>query len=125
MGTYQVAVEAEFPASHQLRMVDGRLESMHGHVWKVRAVFAGAELDEIDVLIDFVEVERRLDDAVAAFRDRHLNDLPCFARVNPSAENVARVIFESLRDTVSAPDLLREVRLTEAPNCTASYREDP
>ncbi len=121
MGQYRVTVRAHFSASHQLRMYDGQLEPMHGHQWQVEAVFAGPELDEIDVLIDFIEARKHLDDVLASFHNRHLNDLPSFGRRNPSAEHVARLIYESLQDLMPAPGLLARVTVTEAPDCLASY----
>lgn len=125
MGSYTVCVESTFAASHQLRMYDGTPEPTHAHRWRVQAVFRGEQLDAIDVLIDFVQVERHLGDILAGFDNRHLNDLPCFDQTNPSAENVARSIFESLRDVLDAPELLARVIVWEAPNCSASYGEDP
>lgn len=121
MGTYRVTVETEFAASHQLRMHDGEFEPLHGHQWRVLARFSGGGLDQIDVLIDFVKVQQCLDDIVAAFHDRHLNDLPCFGQTNPSAENVARAIYESIHDELDTPELLERVTVWEAANCSASY----
>ena len=124
MGTYRVTVEAVFSASHQLRTYEGKLEPMHGHCWRVQARFAGDRLDQIGVLIDFVEVEKRLNEVLADFRDRHLNDLARFDQINPSAENVARAIFELLRDGLDSPALLEGVTVWEAPNCAGSYVKD-
>lgn len=124
MGVYRVVVCAHFSASHQLRMYDGQLEPMHGHRWRVEALFAGPELDEIDVLIDFIQARQHLDDVLASFHNHHLNDLPCFGKCNPSAENVARQIFESLQDVLPVPGLLKRVTVTEAPDCLASYGEE-
>jgi 6-pyruvoyltetrahydropterin/6-carboxytetrahydropterin synthase len=124
MGSYRVTVEATFSASHQLRLYDGSLEPLHGHQWRVQASFAGRQLDQIDVLVDFVKIERRLDDILAAFDNRHLNDLPCFDQTNPSAENVARSIFETFRETMPELDLLERITVWEAPNCSASYGEE-
>ena len=121
MGIYRVTVETEFSASHQLRMYDGQLEPMHGHVWLVRATFAGDQLDDIDVLIDFVEVKRLCEEAVHGWHSRHLNDLPCFDQTNPTAENVARSVFESLSTQLETPELLERVAVREAPDCWASY----
>jgi len=121
VGVYQVTVEAVFPASHQLRLYDGSLEPLHVHQWRVQASLAGATLDAMGVLIDFVRVERVLDDVLAGFRDRHLNDLPCFQGGNPSTENLARCLFESLRDRLEAPELLQKVTVWETSRFAAAY----
>ncbi len=121
MDSYHVTVEEVFPASHQLYTYDGELEPLHNHQWRVQLAFAGPELDSMGVLIDFVQVQRILSDILAGFRNRHLNDLPCFEQINPSAENLARCIFESLQGELDAPDLLHRVTVWEAQNCSAGY----
>ena len=124
MGRYRVTVEGAFSASHQLKTYDGLLEPMHGHRFRVQARLVGERLDEMGVLMDFVQVEKLLNDVLTGFHDRHLNDLPDFGRVNPSAENVARAIFESLCVKLDEPRLLERVTVWEAPNCSASYSEE-
>ncbi len=124
MGRYRVTVEGAFSASHQLVTYDGLLEPMHGHRWRVEVRLVGERLDEMGVLIDFVVVEKLLNDILTGFHDRHLNDLSPFKQANPSAENVARAIFESVREKLDAPDLLERVTVWEAPNCSASYSEE-
>src|SRR6185295_13016370 len=78
-GMYEVRVHAGFSAAHQVRMYDDALEPIHGHDWKVEAVFRGPELDRIGVLIDFVAVQRALDEIVAQLHHTHLNEAPMLA----------------------------------------------
>ena len=39
--------------------------------------------------MDFHELERLLDEIITPMHNRHLNELPAFEALNPSAENVA------------------------------------
>lgn len=95
--TYEISVKTGFSASHQLRLYDGTLEPLHGHNWTVVVTVAAGKLDSIGVVMDFHVLERRLGQLIGAFHNRHLNDVIPFVRVNPSAENVAEYIADSLQ----------------------------
>src|SRR5205809_5712146 len=92
---FQITTTRHFSAAHQLRLYDGSLEPLHGHNWKVRITVAAAALDSIGVVMDFHELERLVEDVIGKMHNRHLNDLPEFSRLNPSAENVALHIAQS------------------------------
>lgn len=121
MAMYEVSVEAHFSAAHRLRLGDGSLEPPHGHDWHVTAVFAGTDLDEIGLLVDFVAAEDRLRRVVGALHHTDLNTCPAMRNLNPSAEHVARVIFEGLAADPALAGALARVRVTEAPGCAATY----
>lgn len=121
MGRYELMLEADFSAAHRLRMYDGRFEPLHGHNWHVEAHYEGRRLDRIGVVADFTELQARLRAVLAPLHDRCLNDLPIFARRNPSAENVARHIFDSLAKFAPRGVRLTRVRVWEAPGCAAAY----
>lgn len=118
---YEIRVQAGFSASHQVRMYDGKLEPLHGHDWGVEAVFRGPELDRIGVLLDFVAVEAALKEVLAGLHHAHLNEAPMLAGLNPTAEHVARRIFEELRSRLGPDAPLAGVHVREAPGCTAGY----
>ena len=86
---YEISITAEFSAAHQLRLYDGSLEPLHGHNWRVVVTVAANRLDEIGVVMDFHELERRLQHVVGRFHNQNLNDVIPFVELNPSAEKVA------------------------------------
>lgn len=86
-----------FAASHQLRLYDGSVESLHGHNWKVTVTVSAGELDEIGLVMDFHVLDRRVERILREFDNHHLNDVELFGGRNPSAENVALAIAENLR----------------------------
>lgn len=118
---YEVTVEASFTAVHRVRDARGELEPVHTHEWHVTATFAGAKLNEAGVLVDFTEAQRRLRQAVAHLDGRDLNECPVLNGGAPSAEGVARGIYDLLVKHASLCPLLRRVCVTEAPGCRASY----
>jgi 6-pyruvoyltetrahydropterin/6-carboxytetrahydropterin synthase len=95
--TFEISTTRRFSAAHQLRLYDGSLEPVHGHNWAVRVSVAADGLDAIGVVMDFHELERRVDEIVSPWHNRSLNEMPAFAELNPSAENVAVAVAGALR----------------------------
>ena len=118
---YEIAVEDTFDAAHYLRNYQGSCERLHGHTYKVQLVLRSAELDETGIAADFREVKTALREAVAALDHQCLNDLVPFAEINPSAENLARYLFDSLRPALSVS--LHRVTVWETPTTSATYFE--
>lgn len=117
---YELTTTRHFAAAHQLRLYDGSLEPLHGHNWRVQVCVAADHLDPIGVVMDFHELERLVDAVVGPMHNRHLNDLPAFAQLNPSTEHVALHIARSLE----LPPLinLQWVQVWETPENSARYR---
>jgi 6-pyruvoyltetrahydropterin/6-carboxytetrahydropterin synthase len=116
---YTVVVEARFSAAHRVRMPDGQLEPLHGHEWHVRAHFTRAGLDETGMVVDFCEAESALQTAVEPFDHCDLNEHAALAGLNPTAEIVAKHLFDRIK--ASGRGSIRRVEVTEAPGCTAIY----
>lgn len=117
---FSITVRRQFSAAHQLRLYDGSLEPLHGHNWQVQVTVSSARLDSIGVVMDFHELERLLDAILGPCHNRHLNDLPAFAQLNPSAEHVALHIAQSLR--LPSGIALDKVEVWETPENSAVYR---
>lgn len=118
---YEIRVQARFSAAHQVRLHDGQLEPLHGHDWKVEAVFRGPQLDRIGVLVDFVAAETALREVVSGLHHSNLNEAPLLSGLNPTAEHVARQVFHQLTILLGPDTPLFAVRVREAPGCTAAY----
>jgi 6-pyruvoyltetrahydropterin/6-carboxytetrahydropterin synthase len=116
---FEITIRRDFSASHQLRLYDGSLEPLHGHNWRIQATVAAEKLDAIGVVMDFHELERIVDEIVQPMHNRHLNDLPAFRIVNPSAENVALHIGRSLH--LPGHIKLQSVRVWETHDCSAKW----
>lgn len=123
---YELSVEREFCAAHAL-VISGVREVVHGHNFRVTLTVAGGELDRDGLLVDFHALEKVLDSVIAPMINADLNLHPAFARgVNPSAEQIAKMIAESVRDRLDehARGRVRVLacRVTEAPGCSVTYR---
>ena len=124
---YTLKAEGAFEAAHKIKDYPGKCARLHGHNWVVEAVVKGKELDELGMLIDFKTVKKALNETLERFDHRYLNELEPFASgVNPTAENLARIIFEELaphacfaRDAV-----LAAVTVFESPKSSVTYTKD-
>jgi 6-pyruvoyltetrahydropterin/6-carboxytetrahydropterin synthase len=120
MSAFEISIRREFSASHQLRLLDGSLEPLHGHNWRVKVTVGAASLDAMSVVMDFHELERLVDEIVMPMHNRHLNELATFSKPNPSAENVALFVGQKL----ALPKNIRliSVEVWETDGCSAVYR---
>ena len=95
---YRITVEDDFSSAHRLREYKGKCSSLHGHNWKVRLTVQAHELDKRGITIDFGKLKKLLASLVSRFDHVDLNQIPPFDRLNPTAENIARTIFELAAD---------------------------
>ena len=98
---YEVTVEAEFSSGHYLREYRGKCENPHGHNYKVRLTLVGEHLDQSGLLVDFKEVKQALRPVLGYLDHQMINDLEPFTRINPSAENLARYLFDECSKAIS------------------------
>ena len=105
---------------------DVGMQEAHGR--KMVLVCTGPSLDDNGLLCDFHAVESALHDICAPLNNTSLNEHQLFDGVNPSAENVARLIgnrlADQLRPVLPTGTGVTAVRVTEAPGCAATYRPD-
>ena len=97
---FEITRERTFSASHQLRNYHGRCERLHGHNWRVRVCLASETVNDSGMVIDFHELDKMMQVAMEPFDHRHLNEVPAFVEANPSAENLARAIGESVASQI-------------------------
>jgi queuosine biosynthesis protein QueD len=89
-GFYEVMIERDFSSAHQLRGYKGKCENLHGHNYKLEIYAKGEELNNIGLLIDFVELKKAADEIVKYLDHRNLNELPPFDKPTLYSES-ARV----------------------------------
>lgn len=121
---YEVMVESNFSAAHQLRDYNGKCENIHGHNWKVQVWIRGKSLQPNGILIDFYELKEILDLAVKQLDHSNLNELEIFKTRNPTAENVACHLYGALRADIQRKGLmLFKVDVWESEKTMSGYFE--
>ena len=122
---YELDITREFSAAHMLKGYDGLCSNLHGHNWTVQVFIQAGQLDGIGIAADFTVIKRVLTEILSQFDHKYLNELPEFQGINPTSENIARIIFEKLAPEVAKPGIkLDRVRVCESPTSGATYRPD-
>jgi 6-pyruvoyltetrahydropterin/6-carboxytetrahydropterin synthase len=117
---FEVSVDETFSAGHALRGYKGKCENPHGHNYKVRLTVQGPQLDSIGLLFDFVHLKQVLHGVIDGMDHKYLNDQPPFVVLNPSAENIAKYLYDEvtrgLKEVIgasaAAPDAKNAPRIT-------------
>ncbi len=122
---YELMVETTFSSAHQLRGYKGKCEALHGHNWKVQVYVHAEGLNEIDLAIDFHELKKYTNEVVAQLDHGFLNEIFPFTEINPSSENIAKWIYDSLKKRIDRENvLLTAVTVWESETASATYYED-
>ncbi len=121
---FEVAYETTFCATHQLHRDGQPVEPVHGHDWRVEVVAAGETLDALGVVVDFEHLKQAVTGVCERFHYGDITTHPDFAGQSPTVEAVARYFFREVRKALGHEGgTLVRVRVSEAPGCSASYRE--
>ncbi len=134
---YSVTREIRFCYGHRLVGHGGRCRHLHGHNGRAVVTLAAPTLDALGMVVDFGDIKRLL----GSWIDKHLDHRMLLSRDdplvpvlrergepvflmdgNPSAENIARLLFEQAR---AAGLPVTEVTFWETDDCRASYRGEP
>ena len=130
---YRVTREIDFCYGHRLLDYEGKCRYLHGRNGRAVIAIGASQLDHRGMVLDFSDIKRvvntwidetldhrmllRRDDPAAEMLAKlgeplHLMD------VNPTAENIAKMIYDF---TAEQGFPILEVRLWETPHCFATY----
>lgn len=131
---FSVSREIEFCYGHRLLNYPGKCRHLHGHNGRVIITFEAAGLDERGMVLDFTEIKR----VINGWIDENLDHRMLLSRtdpvvpilqglqepmflmdVNPTAENIAKLIFDI---AVEKGFPVVDVRMWETANCCAKYQ---
>lgn len=121
---FEVTIEESFAAGHALRNYRGKCENVHGHNYRCQVTVEGEQLDSIGLLVDFVELKRAVHAVLDRLDHTWLNEFPPFTELNPSAENIAKYIYDEVHQGLAVKEGVRlvAVKLWETDTCSAVYR---
>lgn len=120
---FTVTVETVFFAGHQITFDDGKVEDLHEHEWCARVAVESSKLDEQGFAVDFIWLKEQLQTIANGLVTPRLEEHQYFkeAKVNASAENIAKYIFEELAPQIKGEVKLACVEVQESPGCWAKY----
>jgi 6-pyruvoyltetrahydropterin/6-carboxytetrahydropterin synthase len=130
---FTVTREFTFCYGHRLLHYSGKCRHLHGHNGKAVITVSAETLDALGMVMDFSKLKRivggwldeTLDHKMLLHKDdpmlpflQQQNEPVYVLDVNPTAENIARLIYDY---TVSQGFAVVEVVLWETENCFARY----
>jgi len=118
---FEINVETRFYADHELILPDGLKEQTHSHDWVVTASVSSEKLNNIGIVMNFHKLRELLENITAELNGKSLNKVKYFEKYNPSAENVAKYIFEKLEPQLPGNVKLGYISIIEEPLCIAKY----
>ena len=132
---FRVTQEIDFCYGHRLLNYDGKCKNLHGHNGKAIIVLESDQLDHRGMLVDFSDIKKHVAGWIDANLDhrmilnssdpvadylRQMGEPLFLIEENPTAENIAKLIFDSAR-VHNLPVV--EVLLWETNKSYATYRE--
>lgn len=126
MNKFEVYVESNFSAAHQLELYKGKCENLHGHNWKVGVVISSTRLNKQQMVIDFVKLKKILKKILDSLDHKYLNNISFFKTDQPTAENIAKYIYKKLKEKISYYKNIEKIKIIvwETPLQYASYEEE-
>jgi 6-pyruvoyltetrahydropterin/6-carboxytetrahydropterin synthase len=122
---YTLKVVSDFASAHTLRGYPGACSRMHGHNWKVETEIEASSLDETGMAIDFKTIRQATIEHTDKLDHRYLNEIEPYDTINPTAENIAANIFESLSNSLNTNSVrVKAITLWETERACVRYTED-
>ena len=120
---YLISVEQNFDAAHCLRNYGGKCESLHGHSFKVVATVKAIHLNDIGLAYDFTVLKGQLNKVLSRFDHTSLGEVQPFTELNPSSENIARVIYDEMKGMLHNTKVtLESIEVWESPTSRVIYQ---
>lgn len=124
-GRFKMKIVTDFAAAHLLRGYPGPCSRLHGHNWKVEVEVTATRLDDIGMGMDFRDIKAATKAVIDQMDHRHLNELPPFDEINPTAENISAYIYRQLATKLNDERVsVHAVTLWETERACVSYTED-
>ncbi len=119
---FELRIQDEIASAHFLRGYEGKCKNIHGHTWKIEVFIVKDNLNELGMVADFAVLKQQLKEFLMGIDHINLNDHSYFTEINPTAENIAKYIYEGFSKVI-APLRLNKVNVWESDRAYASYYE--
>jgi 6-pyruvoyltetrahydropterin/6-carboxytetrahydropterin synthase len=122
---FELRVKVDFAAAHHLVGYSGDCSRQHGHNWVLEVFARSKHLDSIGMAMDFRALKEAVKEFVASWDHQDLNTLREFQDINPSAEQMARLTYDSLSRTINnSKTWIDRITVWENDRCSATYFEE-
>ena len=118
---YTLSVETMISTAHRLRDYDGPCARIHGHNWKIRLEVKATVTDDKGIVLDFTTLEQNLQQVTSSYDHQLINDVSPFDVLNPTAENLAKHIYDQVEKLLPAQIRMKKISVWETDRYMVSY----
>ena len=123
---YTLTVKDSFSAAHQIDGYTGPCSRLHGHNYHVSIEVEANKLSELGWVMDFQILKDALKKTLVQLDHYNLNELDLFKGINPTAEVIARWIYQDFSEQISQLNVqTKAINLHETQRCSVRYEEKP
>ena len=123
---FELTISVNFEAAHYIKGYPGKCNRLHGHNWKVEVNVYGTKLDELGMKADIRDLKTTVNKIMLQLDHYCLNEIEPFCTINPTAENLAKYIYDQLVETkeFDANVKLRSIKIWESATSAATYSRE-
>ena len=112
---YYVSKRMEIAGAHNLTLnYESKCQNLHGHNWIVTVYCKSKTLNENGMVEDFTNIKKMIHDKLD---HQYINKVPELQGINPTAENIAKWIYEQIVTCY-------KVTVQESEGNIATYKEE-
>jgi 6-pyruvoyltetrahydropterin/6-carboxytetrahydropterin synthase len=121
---YRIQVKDHFAAAHKIGDYQGKCRRLHGHRWDIEIVLSGKELNQLNMLVDFVQIKNLMSQVTEHLDHYYINEQ--LDERNVTAEFLAKWSYDDIAEVMSeSPEFkgitLSRVTIWESPECCVKY----
>ncbi len=121
---FEVNIRTHFSAAHRLKGYAGSCSKVHGHNWDVEVFVRGKKLNKLGILVDYRQIKIITAEVIRKLDHADLNELSEFSRLNPTSENLSKLLFRELSKQINGKNCkVSRVCVRETPETGACYSE--
>ena len=117
---FTLIVKGHFDAAHYLPKYKGKCENLHGHRWTAEIFFVFEDTISRGMCMDFKILKNTVNSVLDRLDHRSLN----LILKQPTAENIAKYIYDKLEQKFKPYKYVTKVRLWETPDCAVEYESE-
>ena len=118
MSHYELCVEGHFSCAVKLTSFEEPCNRLHGHSYSVKAYFSWQHNCD---MIDGVIMHRQLSQLLEQWDHLYLNEVAPFDQLEPSLENIAKTIAESMQQHLNGNANIERITVGESPYFSITY----
>lgn len=122
---FVLKIVTDFSSAHSLRNYPGNCARLHGHNWQIEVLVKATQLNELGIAIDFREIKQQTKTVIEKLDHQYLNEIPPFDTLNPTAENLAKYLYEQISSLINDENVrVCEVIVWETAKASVAYSEE-